>query len=367
MLGASGGNGQPLKKRTVGEIDIKHVYDGSIHIWPLNTINFSDFTSVQLRYLWGTRDGRDLDTKSYYVNSPISNINYYPVGWSWNANYTPYLYWGGDNVQSGAECIMFNIESMIELEDQMPDVMTMNLCANWFGECAVGNITIECTAYKGGVIVKAWQLRNEEYDQDERGVYLYPLADGSIKMPNYQAEGYKDCWFGEVIIRTNKTGSASPTYFKINPVNDTVFELPNIKVKRAGGGLVHGDGYCWYENKPNIKYKVWNNQTNINGNIISFTTPTIELTVQDDTYNYRYSTTMLNADNTLYNVNYDNKQSFGYGYVAGNSEFRGQQTIRCNVQTQGGKADDGKTSVGEIKYTKINKIGELTVYDPIDN
>lgn len=36
-----------------------------------SVIHFSDFTSVQLRYIWGSDDGRDLDTKSYYVNSPI--------------------------------------------------------------------------------------------------------------------------------------------------------------------------------------------------------------------------------------------------------------------------------------------------------
>lgn len=28
---------------------------------------------------------------------------------------------------------------------------------------------------------------------------------------------------------------------------------------------------------------------------------------------------------------------------------------------------DGKTSIGEIKYTKLNKIGELTIYSPIES
>lgn len=358
--------GTPLKKRTVGDVNIEHVYDGHNHIWPPNTINFSDFTSVQLRYLWGRNDGRDLDTKSYYVNAPISGLNYYAVGWSWNFSYTPYLYWGGDNTQSGAECVMFNIESMIELEDRMPDVMTMRICANWFGERNIGNVTIECTAYKGGAIVKAWQLSNNEGDADERGIYLYPLADGSIKMPDLQG-GYKDCWFGEVIVRRNKTGDANDTYFRINPVNDTVFELPNIKIKRLGGGFVHEGGYCWYENKPNDKYKVWNNQVNINGVIQVLNIPTIELIDEDTEYDYTYTTCMLNADNTVYSRQYEGQRNTGFGFVAGNSEFRGQQTIKCNVASSGGKADDGKTSVGEIKYTKLNKIGELTVYNPIDS
>lgn len=224
-LGRQGGIAQPLKKRTVGQTNIAHIYDGANHIWPTSVIHFSDFTSVQLRYIWGSDDGRDLDTKSYYVNSPINSLNYIAVGWSWNSSHIPYLYWGGDNTDSGAECVMFNIESMIDLEDNMPDIMKMNLCANWYGSLSRGHVTVECTAYKGGVIVHAWQLKNNEIDVD------------------------------------------------------------NIR----------------------------------------------------------------------------------FGFVAGNSEFRGQQTIQCYVGTQGGKADDGKTSIGEIKYTKLNKIGELTIYSPIES
>lgn len=52
-LGRQGGIAQPLKKRTVGQINIAHVYDGANHIWPTSVIHFSDFTSVQLRYIWG--------------------------------------------------------------------------------------------------------------------------------------------------------------------------------------------------------------------------------------------------------------------------------------------------------------------------
>lgn len=47
-LGRQGGIAQPLKKRTVGQTNIAHVYDGANHIWPTSVIHFSDFTSVQL-------------------------------------------------------------------------------------------------------------------------------------------------------------------------------------------------------------------------------------------------------------------------------------------------------------------------------
>lgn len=50
-LGRQGGIAKPLKKCTVGQTNIAHVYDGANHIWPTSVIHFSDFTSVQLRYM----------------------------------------------------------------------------------------------------------------------------------------------------------------------------------------------------------------------------------------------------------------------------------------------------------------------------
>ena len=101
---------------------------------------------------------------------------------------------------------MFNIESMIDLEDKMPDIMKMNLCANWYGSLSRGHVTVECTAYKGGVIVHAWQLRNNEIDVDNRGMFIFPLADGTINMPDGHG-GYKECWYGEVIKRVAKSNN----------------------------------------------------------------------------------------------------------------------------------------------------------------
>lgn len=117
-LGREGGIAKPLKKRTVGQINIAHVYDGVNHIWPTSVIHFSDFTSVQLRYIWGSDDGRDLDTKSYYVNSPIDNLNYIAVGWSWNLSQIPYLYWGGDNLLNNQDYVNnYNaLQSMVQAE-----------------------------------------------------------------------------------------------------------------------------------------------------------------------------------------------------------------------------------------------------------
>lgn len=39
-LGRQGGVAQPLKKRTVGQTNIAHVYDGTNHIWPTSVIHY---------------------------------------------------------------------------------------------------------------------------------------------------------------------------------------------------------------------------------------------------------------------------------------------------------------------------------------
>lgn len=59
-LGRQGGVAQPLRKRTVGQTNIAHVYDGANYIWPTSVIHFSDFTSVQNSELFGVYiDGRN--------------------------------------------------------------------------------------------------------------------------------------------------------------------------------------------------------------------------------------------------------------------------------------------------------------------
>lgn len=78
-LGRQGGIAQPLKKRTVGQTNIAHVYDGANHIWPTSVIHFSDFTSVQLRYIWGsyvgTQGGKADDGKTSIGEIKYTKLN----------------------------------------------------------------------------------------------------------------------------------------------------------------------------------------------------------------------------------------------------------------------------------------------------
>lgn len=45
-LGRQGRIAQPLRKRTVGQTNIAHVYDGTNHIWPTSVIHLSSDSSL---------------------------------------------------------------------------------------------------------------------------------------------------------------------------------------------------------------------------------------------------------------------------------------------------------------------------------
>lgn len=59
-LGREGGIAKPLKKRTVGQTNIAHVYDGANHIWPTSVIhlvillvfNLDIFGVVMMDEIW---------------------------------------------------------------------------------------------------------------------------------------------------------------------------------------------------------------------------------------------------------------------------------------------------------------------------
>lgn len=113
-LGIAGGRAVPLQKRTVGNTNISDVFDGVNHIWPTrdDVAYFYDFNSIQLRFIWTDSNGRDFDTGTNITNAP--SIPSEIVGWSWGSSENrtqPFLYWGGDNTQSGAECVMVDIKS----------------------------------------------------------------------------------------------------------------------------------------------------------------------------------------------------------------------------------------------------------------
>lgn len=355
------------------------VFDGRDHIWPVieddSVAVLRDVTSFQVRYIWGGGSGRDLDTSSFYINSPEPNLNYKKVGWSQGySSVVPYLYWGGDNTVSGAECVMFNLEAFKDstLWESMPEVVNMALGARWYASRGTGDIRIEITAYKHGTIVKAYQISNLD-DVTNDGAYIYPLADGTVYIPNSVTGQIEKCWYGEAI---RITENGEDKFYKINQVDDSIVDLPqglDIKISRMSPFSSHHYERGWLvpnEGTDGQRFKIWNNQYNqstqsieySNSVIRNLSTPSVEGT---DSARATYCKVMLNSNGTRegvsrYNLNCD---VFGFGFIAGNSEFKGQYTIKLNVPS--GSAISNPYLAAMINHTIENMTTTIVGVDPM--
>lgn len=360
-LGIAGGRAVPLQKRTVGNTNISDVFDGVNHIWPTrdDVAYFYDFNSIQLRFLWTDSNGRDFDTGTNITNAP--SIPSEIVGWSWGSSKNrtqPFLYWGGDNTQSGAECVMVDIKSIQDVYTNdpsltMPEQLIVLLRGNWFGNKNDGIVTVECTAYKGGVIVKAYQMDGSDMGVTGQSL-VFADKDGWVSeegMPN-------KIWVGETVVHADETNTNR--YYKINPVDDSVEGMPNLTIQRDftfnGTLSTSVNGYVTFNGK---QYKTWNNQTNIDGNIIIGSVRCLNTNTM--TEEGQIKVIAMNENGTIYNDSISIE--FRYGYVAGNSEKRGQQFIRSYVSSRDGQAADEEFAV--INYFDKTEAGQVVALNPI--
>lgn len=360
-LGIAGGRAVPLQKRTVGNTNISDVFDGQSHIWPTrdDIAYFYDFNSIQLRFIWTTSNGRDFDTGTNITNAP--GIPNEVVGWNWGSSEDrtqPFLYWGGDNTQSGAECVMVDIKSIQDVYTNdpsltMPEQLIVQLRGNWFGAKEDGIVTVECTAYKGGVIVKAYQMRGADMGVLTQS-FVFADKDGwayEEGMPN-------KIWVGETVVHADETNTNR--YYKINPVDDSVEGMPNLTIQRDftfnGTLSTSVNGYVTFNGK---QYKTWNNQTNIDGNIITGSVRCLNTDTM--TEEGQIKVIAMNENGTIYNDSIST--AFRYGYVAGNSEKRGQQFIRSYVSSRDGQAADEEFAV--VNYFDKTEAGQVVALNPI--
>ena len=348
-LGISNTQAKPLQQRTSEGKNICDVYAGDHHIWPVrnDVVYFYDFDSVQLRFLWTYDDGSDFDTGTN-IETYINGIPNSVVGWSWGSSEgrtQPYLYWGGDNVTSGAECVMVDVGAIKRTvpETEIPNKVVIRLRGNWYGSRNSGNVTVECTAYKGGVIVKSYMLNGSNVEVPSEN---FVFADKDGYLPN-------DYWYGEVV----KVNSA---YHRVNLVDDTIEGQSNMKVRRTfivnNVNYFSKDGYVSINQQD---YKIWNKQINYNGNIIQATKSEVI-----DNSGTTLSNTVelaLYKDGT-YTPN--NASQFLYGYVAGNSEKRGQQMLQANITSQNNRAAAEEFAV--VNYYNKTEAGQIVSLNPIE-
>lgn len=358
-LGIAGGRAVPLQKRTVGNTNISDVFDGVNHIWPTrdDVAYFYDFNSIQLRFIWTKADGSDFDTGTNITNAPgvTNNIVGYGYGPS-EGNTQPYLYWGGDNAASGAECVMVDIKSIQDFYTNssnltIPEQLVIQLRGNWYSTRLNGIVTVECTAYKGGTIVKAYQLNGSSvgiHTQD----YIFADKDGWV----FEEGMLEKIWVGEAVKYNDR-------WYKVNLVDDSVEGIPNFIIQRdftyQSTSNTSINGYVTFNNK---QYKVWNKQVNIDGTIFVQSSSKC-INTANTTEVIEFKVVALKENGSVYSESINTE--FRFGYVAGNSEKRGQQFIRSYVISQGGNGKKAEEEFAVVNYFDKTEAGQVVALNPI--
>lgn len=230
----------------------------------------------------------------------------------------------------------------------MPEQLIVQLRGNWFGNKNDGIVTVECTAYKGGVIVKAYQMKGSDMGVTGQS-FVFADKDGWVSeegMPN-------KIWVGEAVKYVDR-------WYKINPVDDSVEGMPNLTIQRdfthKGTLSTSVNGYVTFNGK---QYKTWNDQTNVDGGIIIGSVRCLNTDTM--TEEGQIKVIAMNENGTIYNDSIST--AFRYGYVAGNSEKRGQQFIRSYISSRDGQAADEEFAV--VNYFDKTEAGQVVALNPI--
>lgn len=132
-----------------------------------NIIVIPPFDYLVLRYYWDDGDGRDFDSATAFVNTNISSVDNIFVGWSrqnqttqWQVgpDATPYLIHGGDNLSSGLESVLIQMNYLLDAPGlnptNPPGEIHVDIYGNWYASIGTGNIRITFTAYLGGQMIR---------------------------------------------------------------------------------------------------------------------------------------------------------------------------------------------------------------------
>lgn len=139
--------------------DGKWYYELVTKTYPSNTggIKIGDVDFVTFRYLWESSSGRDLNTMTEALNSNVPTIDNLAVGWSGPGNgdssVREVLKWGGDNTDSGKECVWMSVKDLrAKYYDILPEETYFMTYATWFGSKGTGKCSFELVGYKGGTM-----------------------------------------------------------------------------------------------------------------------------------------------------------------------------------------------------------------------
>ena len=150
-------------------------------------------------------DASDLDTRSRIVEPDINMNNYlgfgagscFPTDASWsktNIPTTAVIDWSGDNIGTGYESILVDIQKLKALKPDMVNLV-IDLRAAWFNaERPMGVLPVEVKAifYKGGTMLKSQPVTNPlsyEYTNPTATNSLQVTSDSKVINTRYQADG----------------------------------------------------------------------------------------------------------------------------------------------------------------------------------
>ena len=150
-------------------------------------------------------DATDLDTRSRIVEPNINMNNYlgfgagacFPADASWsktNIPTTAVIDWSGDNIGTGYESILVDIQKLKALKPDMINFV-VDLRAAWFDAGKpMGVLPVEVKAifYKGGTMLKSQPVTNPlsyEYTNPTATNSLQVTSDSKVINTRYQADG----------------------------------------------------------------------------------------------------------------------------------------------------------------------------------
>lgn len=150
--------------------------------------------------------------------------------------------------------------------------------------------------------------------------------------------------------------SISELTSKINNLDSKITNVNNriTNLESSIDDIEHG--YVTFNGK---QYKTWNDQTNVDGGIIIGSVRCLNTDTM--TEEGQIKVIAMNENGTIYNDSIST--AFRYGYVAGNSEKRGQQFIRSYVSSRDGQAADEEFAV--VNYFDKTEAGQVVALNPI--
>ena len=150
-------------------------------------------------------DASDLDTRSRIVEPDINMNNYlgfgagqcFPDDASWsktNIPTTAIIDWSGDNIGTGYESILVDIQKLKALKPDMINFV-VDLRAAWFnagGPMGVLPVEVKAVFYKGGTMLKSQPVTNPlsyKYTNPTATNSLEVTSDSKVINTRYQSDG----------------------------------------------------------------------------------------------------------------------------------------------------------------------------------